>query len=385
MSKVFIEESTLTSIGNAIREKGGTTELIAPLDMSAAITNLPSGGGGEVEPIVLTGNCDHACVGAIPNKYIELYGNTISTKNIQRAAYMFYEYKNEYIPFDINFLPGYTSSDTSSMFFECYNLKTVPKLLNLTPSNLSSMFGYCYNIKEFPEEIYNTWNWSYMDGLTSAYAGSMYNIFSYCFSLRKLPMGILNHGNPNTNPSYSIYYYLCRNCYSLDEIVDLPFPHYKAVWTSNSFPQCGLNCNRLKNFTFKLQENGMPVIVNWKSQTIDLTTYVGYTSSSTYILNYNSGITADKEVKDDATYQALKDDPDWFTTLSAYSRYNHDSAVETINSLPDTSAYLATAGGTNTIKFQGACGSATDGGAINTLTEEEIAVAAAKGWSVALV
>jgi hypothetical protein len=46
---------------------------------------------------------------------------------------------------------------------------------------------------------------------------------------------------------------------------------------------------------------------------------------------------------------------------------------------------LATAGGTNTIKFKGIAGSKTDGGAINTLTEEEIAVAAAKGWTVTLV
>ena len=68
-----------------------------------------------------------------------------------------------------------------------------------------------------------------------------------------------------------------------------------------------------------------------------------------------------------------------------YSRYNHDSAVETINSLPDTSGYLSANGGTNTIKFEGAAGSKTDGGAINTLTEEEIAVAAAKGWTVTLV
>lgn len=66
------------------------------------------------------------------------------------------------------------------------------------------------------------------------------------------------------------------------------------------------------------------------------------------------------------------------------SVYNHDSAVETINSLPDTSAYLASAGGTNTIKFKGASGSATAGGAINTLTEAEIAVATAKGWTVTL-
>ena len=40
---------------------------------------------------------------------------------------------------------------------------------------------------------------------------------------------------------------------------------------------------------------------------------------------------------------------------------------------------------TNTIKFRGEAGALTDGGAINTLTEEEIAVAAAKGWTVSIV
>ena len=81
----------------------------------------------------------------------------------------------------------------------------------------------------------------------------------------------------------------------------------------------------------------------------------------------------------------MKNDPDSWSNSLDYSKYNHDSAVETINSLPDTSAYIATAGGTNIIKFEGASGAKTDGGAINTLTEEEIAVAAAKGWTVTLV
>lgn len=48
MSKVFIEEETLIGIGNAIRKKSGTTDLIATTDMANAISNLPSGGGGEL-------------------------------------------------------------------------------------------------------------------------------------------------------------------------------------------------------------------------------------------------------------------------------------------------------------------------------------------------
>ena len=50
MAKVFIEETTLTSIGDAIRDKAGTNELISPLDMPNAIINLPSGGGGGDYP-----------------------------------------------------------------------------------------------------------------------------------------------------------------------------------------------------------------------------------------------------------------------------------------------------------------------------------------------
>ena len=92
-------------------------------------------------------------------------------------------------------------------------------------------------------------------------------------------------------------------------------------------------------------------------------------------------ITADKEVKDDETYAALKNDPDWFGTSESYSRYNKLSAIETISTLPDCSA----SGGTNTIRFRGVAGGKTDGGAINTMTEEEIAVAAAKGWTVSFV
>ena len=138
-------------------------------------------------------------------------------------------------------------------------------------------------------------------------------------------------------------------------------------------------CNRLKSLTFKTN-NGTPIVAKWKNQTIDLSNYVGYASKAENITGYNSGLTTATQITDDASYQSLKDNLDNWTVLIQYSRYNHDSAVETINSLPDTSAY-----GTNTIKFKGDSGSATDGGAINTLTSSEIAVATSKGWTVTLV
>ena len=170
---------------------------------------------------------------------------------------------------------------------------------------------------------------------------------------------------------------------SIDELVNIPLSNKAGVSTSNQFSDIYRLC-RIKNFTYETN-NGQPYVVSWKNQKIDLTNDIGYTSSISYILNYNSGITADKKVSDAATYEALKNNPDWFTSNKQYSRYNHDSAVATINSLPDTSAYLAANGGTNTIKFKGESGKLTDGGAINTLTEEEIAVAVAKGWTVSFL
>ena len=197
-------------------------------------------------------------------------------------------------------------------------------------------------------------------------------------------MNLIKSGNPYA--AYNVSYYIngFEYCYALDELINLPIPYTKATWTSNAFNSTFNRCNRLKNITFALN-NGVPYTVTWKNQVIDLSNYVGYTNISIKITGYNSGITSSKEITNATTYQALKNDPYWFTMDINYSRYNHDSAVATINSLPDTSAYLATAGGTNTIKFTGASGSLTDGGAINNLTESEIAVATSRGWTVTLI
>ena len=157
--------------------------------------------------------------------------------------------------------------------------------------------------------------------------------------------------------------------------IGVPNNGHDKYMKDNKFIQTFNQCRHLKRMTFEPNQTA-----EWKSQVIDLSYYVGYGFLST-----NEGFSSTKQIKDDTTYQALKDDPDSWTSDINYARYNHDSAVETINSLPDTSAYLATVGGTNTIKFKGAQGAKTDGGAINTLTEEEIAVATAKGWTVSFV
>ena len=284
------------------------------------------------------------------------------------------------IPFVVKLTAGSPNRPLDYMFYDCHNLTELPKIIG-KPGSMGSLFSNCKKLEYIPEEFYKDIDWGYFDNNSAS--GQKNSMFYNCFSLRSVPSELLKHNVKNPNIYNSYLYSSFTRCYALDELRDLPLSFIVKGWTNNGFMSTFQDCYRLKAITFELN-GGQPLVLKLKNQTIGLNNYVGYASNSTDIIK-NTYLTADKEVKDDATYQALKNDPDWFTSKVEYSRYNHDSAVETINSLPDTSAYLAANGGTNTIKFNGSSGSATDGGAISNFIEEEIAVAAAKGWTVSLV
>lgn len=368
------------------------------------IVNVPTDGGGdiEVEPIVLTGDQTDGCVGAMSATYIKLFGDTISTNEISDATAMFKESPLEEIPFDINLnTTGTTAISLQQMFFGCSKLKSIPKIIGSAKNpptgnysgqlNISYLFWQCIMVREISNDFF----WKYIPneefwiGLSDKCSTTQTNVFSNCFSLRELPdLSMFANVSFTSASDYRkpLYNNGFNSCYTLNEIRDLPviWANGTVLPSSNMFSSTFQYCSRIKSLTFATNEDGTPIIANWKTQTIDLSQYVGYQGSAKSFTNYNSGITEDKLVDTIEAYQALKNDSDWFAITVKYSRYNHDSAVETINSLPDTSAYLATNGGTNTIKFKGQSGASTDGGAINTLTEEEIAVATAKGWTVSL-
>lgn len=351
------------------------------------------------EELTFTGDCSYCFKGGKLDWFIDKYGDRITTRDITTSTYMFDYSTLEEIPFELNFDPDYGPIEIRETFRGMHNLKVCPKINTVLVKTTNNLFDDCYDIREI--NIDNI-DWSYIEGLTSSSSGSVSNMFDACYSLRRLPTNLTAGNKYATSYSSSLYYYMTCQCRALDEIIDLPVCQYVNGMSNNMFRSTFNDCSRLKNLTFETNEDGTPQKANWKNQVIDLSLYVGYVEtgatgsydfmmSNNPVVNYNSGITDDKFVYNDETYQALKDDPDWFAMAyrsigqwrnngTDYSRYNHDSAVATINSLPDTSAY-----GSNTIKFTGAAGARTDGGAINTLTEEEIAVAAAKGWTVTLV
>ena len=418
--KYLIEEATLTGIADAVREKKGTTDLIQVSNLATEISNIQ--GGGTVEELTITSNGTYNpptgidgyapvvvnvpqdggppesalhMTGDITDKFsndgwnwfIEMYGKQITMDNITHAERCFANCSTlKSIPIDsINFKNTDNSVNLNNMFSNCYELMEAPKITiaySYYAPYMEGMFRDCRKLRELPYDYFTSMSnkWDTMNSNSSN--GNKDYMFENCWSLRAHPdMTCLEQIDRDT-----IYQYVLSHCYSLNEVIN--YPVAPGELTSNGFRELVNYCLRLKNMTFRTNEDGSPVVANWTNQTIDLTAYIGYLPNSYFIsdiIGYNSGITKDKQVKDNATYQTLKDDPDWFSCDINYSRYNHNSAVNTINSLPDTSAYLATAGGTNTIKFKGQSGASTDGGAINTLTEEEIAVATAKGWTVSLV
>lgn len=381
-----LEDITITANGTYSSDKYGFGEVIV---------ECPSPPSDE--ELTITGNCSYRFANNGWNWLIEKYGDRITTSGITNADHMFQINDGiDEVPFQINI--DSTCTTFANMFYYASNLSVCPVLrgdFNWANSwiDLDSIINRCYKLCTCD----NLFTPAMLEGFSQRKVTSTYSCnkpagFSGCYSLRQVPAWWYQqrlNKESTAFPNYSLYEESFNNCFTLDEVLNIPVwtcgaPATKTLFGTYSNTYTFYYCARVQNITFETNEDGTPIEADWKAQVISLSDYVGYANVTSYILSYNSGITADKQVKDDATYQALKDDPDWFTYNIAYSRYNHDSAVATINSLPDTSAYLATAGGTNTIKFKGGSGSATDGGAINTLTEEEIAVAAAKGWTVTL-
>ena len=378
MSKVVIDDSKLVNIADAIRNKNGSANKYTPTEMATAIGEIKASIGAELAPedLVFSGNCDYKFCYGQWDWFIEKFKDKITTKDITNGEKMFYQSPLSSIPFSLNCKKDEPIS-LECIFQNCRKMVSVPYINNAKVASAWLMFNGSTYITEIPEDYFDTWDFSYMHGDKH---GSLNSMFGGCNNLRKIPSDLSMAYGAATDSFYSSFVRTFQSCYVLDEITNLPVP--PVTYSQNMFLDTFSSCSRLKKITFSLN-NGIPKTASWQAQVIDLTSRVGYTR---YDNLSACGVPLDAEITNDASYQLLKNNKDAWTRYTAYSRYNHDSAVETINTLPDTSAYLAESGGTtNIIKFEGANGSATDGGGINTLTEQEIAVAAAKGWTVTLV
>ena len=388
MGVKLINESSLVAIGDAIRAKNGSNSTYSPAEMATAISNISTGQTVETLPssfLNLTGNIQELFQGVYGKKMIRYASSgQITTTNIEDITDMFanisiygdaaYTALSHFI---LNFKDGSNSLsyngywNAARAFQNADHLEYLPtfNFNNTGFYNCQNMFQGCYQLKSVDQFMNNGLFLNNTQGIYWA-------MFQNCQNLRRIPH-LEKLGSQISSYSSHFYNTGLQNCFKLEEALNIPVDNV-PLSHANTFRSFVANNFTLSRFTFVSTAGTTGLTAQWKSFTLDLSTYVGYWS-----LSYNAQNEALNDnipfVNSAETYQQYKNGV-YYTHDVAYSRYNHTSAVETINSLPDCSGT-----GTCYIKFKGDSGSGTDGGAISNLTSAEIAVATAKGWTVQIV
>ena len=377
MADYLIKDTTLTNIADAIRAKKSSTDTYTPAEMATAISSIETGGGGgelTEEDLTFTGDLRYFNYYGRMGKLIKKCGSKMRFNDVTNLMYAFSG--NDSLNSDFsNWTINLYKCDLTSCFESQSYITAFPKFQG-TVTSLQRLFLSNAQRESIPDDLFP----ADTKFICKATNNNYYGIFQDCWVLKKLPLWFKNMTftvDKDTNySSYSSVYYNTFNCcYDLKELT-LPIFPAPAKLKSNCFMHTFQSVSRMRKFIFAPPPTGNEAVL-WTKQTINLADgecgYAPNTSSS-------------KAIYDDATYNLYKNDPDARAKKLEYSFYNHDSAVETIKSLPYAQFVdIPQSQLQNVIKFYGKSGEKTDGGAINTLTAEEIAIATNKGWTVSFV
>lgn len=378
MADYLIKDTTLTNIADAIRAKKSSTDTYTPAEMATAISSIETGGGGgelTEEDLTFIGDLTKFNYYGRMSKIIKKCGSKMKFNNVSNLESAFQgndPLNSDYSNWTINL----SKCILTKCFMDHSSITGFPKLQG-TVVNLNKLFWLNDSMESIPDDLFSAdTEFSYKEA-DSDYSG----IFIECNALKKLPLWFKNMTfivKAGQLSSYSsIYYQTFYSCYKLKELT-LPIIPSPANLNSNCFYNTFNNVRSMRKFVFAPPPAGNEAVL-WTKQTINLAdNNCGYSISAVQMTGHI--------ISDDETYNLYKNDPDAWADKLEYSFYNHDSALETIRSLP-YAQYFDTPQSQlqNVIKFYGKSGEKTDGGAINTLTTAEIAIATNKGWTVSFV
>ena len=224
MAKYTVEDITLTSIGDAIRAKNNSKELIKPSDMPAAIEAIDT----VPDEAFVLGNT--LSLSYMFHEYQwrwfwEKYKDKITTQDIYIASNMFDSncYIEE-IPFDLNCNEVHGGTFTQC-FYNTEHLKTVPYIVG----KVSSLKEFLYNssVENIPEDWADKINWETIH--TKDY--TEFKLFHSASKLKKIPASLMAqcYNGPQSIPSYTMYDLLFEDCYCLLSLDDIPVQEWDCT------------------------------------------------------------------------------------------------------------------------------------------------------------
>lgn len=376
MADYLIKDTTLTNIADAIRAKKSSTDTYTPAEMATAISSIETGGGGgelTEEDLTFTGDLRYFNYYGRMGKLIKKCGSKMKFNSVDNLSYAFNG--NDSLNSDFsNWTINLYKCNLSFCFAGQSYITAYPKFQG-TVTSLESLFRGSSSIELISDDLFSAdTEFIYKDGQVYS------SIFSGCSVLKKVPLWFGNMTfTVNRDWSYdsysTVYNGAFYNCRALKELT-LPIIPAPAKLRSNCFHDTFNNVRSMRKFVFAPPPTGNEAVL-WAEQTINL---------ADGKCGYDSFASGSKAIYNDETYNLYKNDPDARAQSLEYSFYNHDAALETIRSLPYAQyPDIPHDQLQNVIKFYGESGSATDGGAINTLTTTEIALATNKGWTVSFV
>lgn len=387
----------LTDIADAIRAKTGESDLLTLDEMPDAIEGI-TGGGVELPSsfFTITGNGDYLFANNRWQYLVENYSDDFNI-SVDSGNFMFLGVSYQ-IPQSLFISIGNANNSSVQIGNICSNMTNNISPPNINAVNITGINYFLANstFSSIPNNYFS--NITFKDNVNAINLGNMIGGLYYTNDIINLQTGKLSNfytitGNNNFGWPIATTGSICG-------IINIP-----VFSTTNSTMRAATGYAQgayISKITYST-DNGQPFQAKYINFTLEIN--CGWLSLSQTVFNNDTGRIKDfvygsnlylvcpstykdltlaekkeLEVYDAASYQRLKNIPYYHTNYVGYSHYNKISALETIASLPDVSSY-----GSNTIKFVGNSGSLTDGGAINTMTAEEIAVATAKGWTVSFV
>ena len=264
------------------------------------------------------------------------------TFNGTKASYMFHWFPGE----TLNLSKFDTSNVTTfeNMFENCRSLKQLD-LSNFNTSkatSFGSMFAECWELEELDISNFNTAN-----------VTSFYSMFANCKKLTKLD---LSHFN-TTKANNMGFMFMFSGCENLEELDISSFTSQITANLSGMFA----SCKKLVSLDLSGLDFGKVI------QTSNFLNGCSALTNLSFATNFGKGFTA--KTANNSSYQL---------SLSSSKNLTHDSLMDVINKLYDLNLTYDVANG-GTLYTQKLILGSTN---LAKLTEEEVAIATNKGWTV---